>query len=162
MTKNPCDITIVINSMGGNGEAALSIVDLIKSHKHKVITYGAGRVYSAALFVFLAGNTRYLSPNCSLMLHQSYIAFDNKLSRADFYNYSKKLENYEERVNKLFTQLGCNIKLHPYDCYFTVEEAKKLNMCDDICLLDINETSHSGHNEDDEDEDIEHYRQAHI
>jgi len=66
------EITIFINSGGGNVTDALAIWDAIEACTCPIVMVGVGRVMSAAAFLMYAGDKgrRYLSPNTLVMAHQ--------------------------------------------------------------------------------------------
>lgn len=59
---------VVINSGGGNGPAALAIAMLMHEHNWDV-EVGEHCISSCAIFIFPAGNKKYLNDNSLLMFH---------------------------------------------------------------------------------------------
>lgn len=66
------DITLYINSPGGNVYDAFAIYDTIKFIKSDVSTVGIGMQASAAAFLLSSGakGKRYILPNSTVMVHQ--------------------------------------------------------------------------------------------
>ena len=69
------DISIFINSPGGDVYSMFGIVDIIKKLPCKVNTYCYGIAASAALVLFIAGTgKRVISKNSFLMYHNAHIS----------------------------------------------------------------------------------------
>lgn len=72
------DITLWLNSPGGNVFAAAEIYTMIRDYPHKVTVKIASIAASAASVIAMAGNTVQMSPTALLMIHDpSTIAFGN-------------------------------------------------------------------------------------
>ena len=72
------DITLWINSPGGNVFAAAEIYTMIRDYPHNVTVKIASIAASAASVIAMAGNTVQMSPTALLMVHDpSTIAFGN-------------------------------------------------------------------------------------
>ena len=72
------DITLWLNSPGGNVFAAAEIYTMIRDYPHKVTVKIASIAASAASVIAMAGNTVEMSPTALLMLHDpSTIAMGN-------------------------------------------------------------------------------------
>lgn len=63
------DITILINSGGGDVAQGMAIYDAIKECDSKVITHVVGPTASMASIIFQAGDERIISSNATLMIH---------------------------------------------------------------------------------------------
>lgn len=63
------DITVWINSPGGDCIAAAQIYNMLKSHKGKVTIKIDGLAASAASVIAMAGDYMYMSPVSMLMIH---------------------------------------------------------------------------------------------
>jgi ATP-dependent Clp protease protease subunit len=72
------DLTLWINSPGGNVFAAAEIYTMIRNYPHNVTVRIASIAASAASVIAMAGNTVQMSPTALLMIHDpSTIAFGN-------------------------------------------------------------------------------------
>jgi len=72
------DLTLWINSPGGNVFAAAEIYTMIRDYPHNVTVRIASIAASAASVIAMAGNTVQMSPTALLMIHDpSTIAFGN-------------------------------------------------------------------------------------
>ncbi len=63
------EIQLIINSPGGNGFGGWGLIDTIESIRLPVRTTALGMVGSMAVMVFIAGDTRIMSPNSFGMIH---------------------------------------------------------------------------------------------
>jgi len=63
------NILIKISSPGGCAYSALRIVDTIKACKKRVVTMAEGMAFSSGAIVFVAGESRVITPNTSIMFH---------------------------------------------------------------------------------------------
>lgn len=63
------DITVRINSRGGDVGTALAIYNRLKAHKGKVTTCNDGYAFSCAGWLMLAGEKRVGSEGCVFMMH---------------------------------------------------------------------------------------------
>lgn len=62
-------IRLFINSNGGNAYDALALFDIIKQSKTPVHTIAIGWCMSAGLWIFMAGQERYVGEHATLMFH---------------------------------------------------------------------------------------------
>ena len=71
-------IDLHIYSPGGDAFMGLSIYDFIKKNPVPIHTYIDGNIASAATFMFLAGQKRFMSPNATVLIHQVSTTFWGK------------------------------------------------------------------------------------
>ena len=71
-------IKLHIYSNGGDAFMGLSIYDFIKTLKVPVYTYIDGLIASAATFLFLAGEKRFMTENGNILIHQISTGFWGK------------------------------------------------------------------------------------
>src|SRR5688572_1394404 len=64
------NIQLIINSPGGYCDAGWAFIDLMAWCKNNIITVGLGEICSMATSIFISGDHRVMSPNCSAMIHQ--------------------------------------------------------------------------------------------
>lgn len=70
-------IHLIVTSHGGPTGVGMSFYDTMRSiYKPKLCTIGSGDVDSSGIIVFLAGETRYITPNTTLLLHLAGRTFD--------------------------------------------------------------------------------------
>lgn len=71
-------INVHINSYGGDVAEGLAIYNVLREHKAEIVTICDGFACSAASVVFMAGDTRRMSPASLLMIHNAWtIAMGN-------------------------------------------------------------------------------------
>lgn len=63
------DITILINTGGGEVHQGMAIYDAIKECKSKVITHAVGPCWSMGAIILQAGDTRKISASATVMIH---------------------------------------------------------------------------------------------
>lgn len=66
------DLTVRINSYGGEVAEGLAIYNLLKSYKGKVTTVCDGFACSAASFIFMASENRKMPKSSLLMIHNAW------------------------------------------------------------------------------------------
>jgi len=137
--NKPKVLKLLINSPGGDLNAAFALIDTIKGSRIPIYTYGLGLVASAGLMTFMAGQKghRYITRNTSILSHQyswGAIGKEHELMAA-----VKELDNTTVRVlehYKRCTGLSeAHIKkflLPPEDIWLTAEEAVKYKIADKV------------------------------
>lgn len=135
------DITIYINSNGGDLYCMFAIHDLMRSLKNRIVTIGLGRVMSAATVLLAAGDERYIMPNTTVMLHEPSISEygvseDQKVG--DMGREYVHLDDLKKQMYKLLSfYTGQSLKkiaedLGGKDHYLNAKEAKKYGLVDHI------------------------------
>ncbi|MEE1866929.1 head maturation protease, ClpP-related [Pseudomonas auratipiscis] len=66
------DVTVYINSPGGDMFEGIAIYNRLKEHSHKVTTKVLGMAASAASVIYLAGSTREVASSAFLMIHNCW------------------------------------------------------------------------------------------
>lgn len=135
--EGPEDITLFINSHGGEVFSAFELIDCIRTVKCKVNTVCSGVAYSCASLILSAGTClRFASKNSRIMVHQC------SLSVQDFKNIEEmKTLNSELKFsnNKVFSLLEeyskgkISLKNKNYfnkDRFLNADEAKELGIVD--------------------------------
>ena len=134
--KKP-ELTLIINSPGGEYDHLIQIYDFIQLLDADVRTIVNGSAFSAGAFLAISGTKgkRFITPRGRLMLHGVAIGLEGKTSEL-------KVDYKEaERLNTQMTSLimrhtgmteveAC--KYTDRDIYITPEEAVKLGMVDEI------------------------------
>lgn len=70
--KDVSEITVYINSYGGEVAEGLAIYNSLKRHKAKVTTYCDGFAASIASVIFMAGDERIMNDSSLLMIHNAW------------------------------------------------------------------------------------------
>merc|ERR1711991_246857 len=65
-------LTLIINSPGGDVHAAFALIDTMKASTIPIKTVGLGLIASCGFLIFIAGKkgSRILTPNTSILSHQ--------------------------------------------------------------------------------------------
>lgn len=136
-SKSSRPITIHIQSPGGRVSAGWAIYDALKMSKAKIVAICWGQCASMATIILQACDIRYMSPNCSFMIHEGVTeggdttelrsvltsAHDVKAELRKMY------ELYEEKTGLRKKDLELLMRA---DCYLTAEEAVELGFADEV------------------------------
>ena len=137
-------LTLIINSPGGSVDSAFAIIDSMKGSAIPVHTVGLGQISSCGLLTFLAGTKghRILTPNTSILSHQW--AWGSYGKEHELFAVVREYELTTERImNHYQNCTGLNRetireKLLPaQDVWLSAEEAKALNICDEIRIMGV-------------------------
>ena len=135
------DITIYINSSGGEEAALVHIYDIIKMLNADVRTVCVGKAYSAGAFLLAAGakGKRFIFPNAKVMIHGVQVAFpipgeDDPIGAQNYINF---LESRNDRTLKLLAKdTGQPFEKIKEDCqrdvYLTALESIDYGIVDSI------------------------------
>jgi ATP-dependent Clp protease protease subunit len=144
ITKNlikprPKYLQIIINSNGGDLNAAFAVIDIMRGSPIPIRTVGLGMIASAAFAIFIAGETGYrtLTPNTSIMSHQ--YTWGSYGKEHELFSTVREYELTTERMLSHYKKCtGLNEKqireylLPPHDVWLSGKEAKKLGICDNV------------------------------
>jgi len=108
------DITIYINSEGGDVAALTCIYDVMQMIKAPVKTVAIGKCYSAGAFLLASGSKgkRYVFTHAEIMIHKLQVGFPiiNKV-QIDQESYLKFLSTINDNIMKILVKhTGQNIK----------------------------------------------------
>jgi ATP-dependent Clp protease protease subunit len=133
------ELTLYINSTGGNLAESFALIEIMKKSRKPIITVGIGSICSAAFLIFAAGfkGCRYISKTASIMCHQfsdgycgKYhdivaVAKENNLANQRMLDHLKECTGLDSRsVKSKF--------LSATDSWFTAEEIIDLGVADKI------------------------------
>lgn len=132
-------LTLYINSYGGDLYQAFGLIDMMRMSKYPVCTIGVGSIMSAAFMIFAAGTRgyRYIAPNTGIMCHQ----FSNETvgKYHDIKSATKENETLNARMiqilrdaSGLTERLVKSKLLSPTDTWLTPEELVLLQIADRI------------------------------
>ena len=132
-------INLIINSGGGDLNAAWQICDMMDFVDTPVYTVGLGIIASAALVVFMNGKQgkRTLSSRCAVLSHQ--YSWGSNGTHSDLIavrkqqdlNMTKMLNHYKETTGLSEKVILKNL-LTEHDIWLTPEEAIKYNIADSV------------------------------
>ena len=134
--KKP-EITLIINSPGGEYDHLIQIYDTIQLLDASVRTVVNGSAFSAGAILAISGTCgkRYITPNSRLMFHAVSMGMEGKVqdTRVDLKE-AERLNHQMAQLIKHHTGIADD-KVQLYtdrDIYITPEEAVKLKMIDEI------------------------------
>lgn len=135
------DITVIINSPGGDTQQGMAIYDMIQSFpgKKKIIVHGI--CYSMAAIILQAGTERVISRNSLVMIHDGQRTY--RYLRTEDFRQQSKIDDivdqkcYEILWNALKKKkknltLSAVKKIMKSDTYYTAEEAIEIGLADYI------------------------------
>ena len=135
----PKYLQLIINSGGGDLQAAFAVIDTMKGSAIPVYTVGLGCVASAAIAIFMAGEKgkRVLTPNTSVLSHQyswgTYGKEHELLATVKEYELTtKRMINHYKKCTGLTEKKIREFLLPAQDVWLSAVEAKKLGICDSI------------------------------
>lgn len=135
----PDHVTLVINSPGGELDAAFALIDVMKGSVIPVHTLGLGQISSCGLLTFMSGHkgNRVLTPLTSILSHQ--YSWGSMGKSHELFARVKEFELTSARMMKLYkhcTGLSeAKIReclLPAEDVWLSAEEAVELGIADQI------------------------------
>jgi len=131
-TKRGDDVTLFINSAGGDMHTSLGIYDLIRGCMRSVIGIVSGRAESGASLVLQACRRRIMTSNSMLMLHKSKITL-TRISVSDGQKALDVFRNLDQRFYEIYNERsGKKFDAGSGDFHFTAEEALNYGLIDGI------------------------------
>ena len=152
------DITVWINSPGGDVFAAAQIYNMLRDYKGNVTVTIDSLAASAASVIAMAGNTVIMSPVAMMMIHNpSMLAMGEK---RDMQKALSMLDEVKESIlNAYETKTGMNrVKLsHMMDdeTWFNANKAVELGFADKILFEDDNKKDKNTDDEEEKDKSKE-------
>jgi ATP-dependent Clp protease protease subunit len=129
------NISLVLSSNGGLVDAGWAIYDVLCSLKSKVIASCFGQCMSIATLILQGCDTRLLSPNCRLMIHNISFGVEAEIQKIRLALTEEEFRNYRYcevlgkrsnvPINKIVTM--CNV-----DTYMSAEDAVKYGFADGV------------------------------
>ena len=138
-SERPKEITLVINSPGGQVHSAFALIDTMKGSVIPIKTIGLGMIASCGILTFMAGTKgkRFITPNTSILSHQYSWGSAGKehelfarvrefeLSTARMIDHYKKCTGLSEKKIR-------EILLPAEDVWLSAKEAVKYGIADKI------------------------------
>lgn len=133
------EISIYINTPGGDPSACLAIYDTIKFVKCPVATYCLVQAASFGVVLLAAGTKghRFALPNARILIDQPWNktkgrASDIEIVAKEMLRLKKTMnERLAESTGKLVQEIDA---LTDRDCYMSAEEAKELGLIDEVIV----------------------------
>ena len=138
-SKRPPYLTLVINSPGGDLNAAFALIDTMKGSAIPVRTVGIGQISSCGILTFMSGakGHRILTPNTSILSHQYSWASRGK--EHELFARVREFELTSSRMMALYkhcTGLSESkireVLLPAQDTWLSAEEAVEYGIADEI------------------------------
>jgi ATP-dependent Clp protease protease subunit len=135
----PKCLQIIINSPGGDLNAAFAVIDVMNGCPFPVHTVGLGQIASAGFMMFINGakGHRLLTPNTSIMSHQwSWGAWGKEhelmAQSKEFELTSERMMNHYKKCTGMSEKKIREYLLPATDVWLSAKESKKLGICDKI------------------------------
>jgi ATP-dependent Clp protease protease subunit len=137
-SENPnADISLYINSPGGDVSAGWAIMDTMQYIKPNVSTIGMGLVASMASVLLAAGEKgkRFVLPNTQIMIHQPSSGTEGKVT--DMEIYLKEVQYTKKAMIKQMMEFTGRKEKEVFDAmerdnWMQAEEAKKFGLIDGV------------------------------
>lgn len=131
------DVTIYINSPGGEISAMYAIYDVMQYIECDVVTVGYGHVCSAGSFILAAGTKgkRFSLPNTDIMIHELSGGAGGKFQDMEnTFDHTRKLwdkmaVDYSKMTGKTVARLKKDMRL---DRWMSSEDAKEYGLIDKV------------------------------
>jgi len=101
-------ITVRINSRGGDVQEGWAIHDLLVNSGKKIVTIGEGKIYSIATIIFLAGSERDIMKNADGLIHNPFIppyTLADQYESTDLVKIADSLKQEEEKILDFYTEI---------------------------------------------------------
>ena len=97
------EITLYINSSGGNPNLAIAFYDIVRIKKIVLTTMAVGECGSSALIILLAGSKRIATQNTLFLVHQLSRNFDKdeSLSVSELGVMNQNLEKLADKLRRI-------------------------------------------------------------
>jgi len=105
--KDATEITVKINSRGGDVQEGWAIYDLLTTSGKKIKTVGESKIYSIATIVFLAGSEREIMKNADGLIHNPYIppyTLAGAYGSEDLTKLAEGLKQEEEKILDFYAE----------------------------------------------------------
>ena len=94
-------IEVIINTLGGNLYEALALYDVIRSSPCLINTVAMGKVMSAGVIVFAAGDERYSHLHTTFMIHE--VAWNTDMEKMSYHkNTTELMETLTDSMIDIF------------------------------------------------------------
>ena len=137
--KRPKNLTLVINSHGGDLNAAFSIIDVMRGSSIPVHTIGLGQISSCGILTFMAGakGHRILTPNTSILSHQwswGAVGKSHELAavKKEFELTDDRMMEHYKKCTGMDEKTIRKVLLPANDVYLSAEEAVEYGIADKV------------------------------
>ena len=133
------DLTLIINSPGGEVHSAFALIDTMKGSAIPIKTIGIGMIASCGVLTFMAGakGKRLLTPNTSILSHQYSWGSAGKehelFARVrEFELSTERMLTHYKKCTGMSEKKIREILLPPEDVWLSSKEAVKYGIADKI------------------------------
>ena len=127
-------IEVYLSSYGGEAYSGLAVYDALRACPCDIIVYANGKIMSAGVLVFLAGDVRYASKHTTFMMHSVSSGTEGKLKDQEIdVMEAKRINNIMLDILSERTKMKRNWwyrKILSHDQYFDATYAKEIGMVD--------------------------------
>lgn len=138
-SERPKELTLVINSPGGDVHAAFALIDTMKASGIPIKTVGLGIIASCGILTFMAGakGKRILTPNTSILSHQYSWGSGGKehelFARVrEFELSSERMIEHYKKCTGMSEKKIREVLLPAKDVWLSAKEAVKYGIADKI------------------------------
>jgi ATP-dependent Clp protease protease subunit len=147
LTASEGDISIWINSPGGDDSAASQIYTMLKEYKGKITVKIDGLAASAASVIAMAGNEILMSPVAMMMIHNPATVIFGEAS--DLQSGIEMLSEVKESIVNAYEQktgLGRTkiSKMMDAETWFNAKKAVELGFADKVMYEEVKDESTEG------------------
>jgi len=135
----PGNLTLIINSPGGDLNSAFALIDIMKGSKIPIHTLGIGQISSCGLLTFMAGQKgcRTITPNTSILSHQyswgSYGKEHELIARVKEFDLTgERMLNHYKKCTGLSEKVIKEVLMPPQDVWLNSKEAVKYGIADQV------------------------------
>lgn len=130
-------INLFIDTEGGDLHSAMKLIDAIRMSEIPVRTIGWGKVASAGLIIFMTGQERFLSENCSILSHNATFNAASYSVRVTDFSHQQEFKLINDRIMRVYKE--CTGKDEKYikkhllrdnDVYMSAADAIEHGLCD--------------------------------
>tara|TARA_B110000037_G_C16994815_1_gene454635 strand:- start:251 stop:859 length:609 start_codon:yes stop_codon:yes gene_type:complete len=138
-TERPKELTLIINSPGGDVHSAFALIDTMKASGIPIKTVGLGLIASCGILTFMSGTKgkRIITPNTSILSHQYSWGSTGKehelFARVrEFELSSERMMQHYKKCTGLSEKKIREVLLPPQDIWLSAKEAVKFGIADKI------------------------------
>jgi ATP-dependent protease ClpP protease subunit len=105
--QSATDITVKINSRGGDVQEGWAILDLLTNSGKRIKTIGEGKIYSIATIIFLAGSEREIMKNADGLIHNPFIppfTLADQYESGDLIKIAESLKQEEAKILDFYVE----------------------------------------------------------
>lgn len=138
--ENPeAEITMYINSPGGEVDSGLALYDVMQSISCPIKTVCCGLAASMGSILFMCGDTRQMLPHSKVMIHDPRTAGSVGGTALDLMERSKDIMNTRKALAKIIANHTGRTIEEVYektqkDSYFSAEEAIAFGLADEVIM----------------------------